>query len=257
MTYRNQYNKRDGEQADMPLHTEQSPGYFKMGRPQHSQMSPSTISTDHGSLSMIIITLFGGIIGIHRYLRGEIGKGVVYTLTGGLFGIGWIIDLIKEIAAYHPASRPNLLEWQQLVTHNYTEQLYMTQEQLEQATYTIIEGNLKILKECMETMNTTLNPRTFFDKFDRAQQMLNEAAMFEKFGIFSDNLPSNAARSLICGKLELEKNFIDGSFCKVLAGKNHEKIDRYFTDMALFQKRMEPESYDYLLKQKYNSYIAE
>ena len=61
---------------------------------------------------------------------------------------------------------------------------------MEEATYTIMRGNFKILKECMEVVNTTLNPRMFFDKFDRALQMLNEASMFEKFGIFTDNLPS-------------------------------------------------------------------
>ena len=74
--------------------------------------------------------MFGGIIGLHRYIRGEIGMGVVYTLTGGFFGIGWIIDLI-EIKAYPPSPSPMqgrlpdlLLNGKQLITHNYTDGLY-------------------------------------------------------------------------------------------------------------------------------------
>ena len=254
MPYKDQYQKGNMGRPYSPSHIEQSPGYFKMGRFQYPSRSFSPPATGKGSLLMIIITMFGGIIGLHRYIRGEIGMGVVYTLTGGFFGIGWIIDLINEIKAYPPSPSPmqgrlpDLLEWQQLITHNYTDGLYMTQAQLEEATYTIIEGNFKILKECMEVVNTTLNPRMFFDKFDRALQMLNEASMFEKFGIFTDNLPSNAARSLLCGRSELEKKFIDRSYSKVRSQGNPDKIYRYFTDMALFQKRMAPESYDYLLK---------
>ncbi len=43
-------------------------------------------------------TLFGGWFGLHKYMMGEIGMGILYTVTGGLFCFGWIIDTIKAFA---------------------------------------------------------------------------------------------------------------------------------------------------------------
>lgn len=37
--------------------------------------------------------LFGGWFGLHRYLSGEIGMGLLYTCTCGGFCIGWIRDV--------------------------------------------------------------------------------------------------------------------------------------------------------------------
>ena len=37
---------------------------------------------------------FGGI-GIHKFYLGKTGMGILYLFTGGLLGIGWLIDLIS------------------------------------------------------------------------------------------------------------------------------------------------------------------
>ena len=41
------------------------------------------------------LTLFGGIFGIHRFALGEVFSGLLYLFTGGLFGIGWFLDLLS------------------------------------------------------------------------------------------------------------------------------------------------------------------
>ena len=45
-------------------------------------------------LAMLLCIFVGGA-GIHRFYAGKIGTGILYLFTGGLFGIGWLIDLVK------------------------------------------------------------------------------------------------------------------------------------------------------------------
>lgn len=46
-------------------------------------------------LITLLLCLFCGGIGVHRYYVGKIGTGILYTLTLGFLGIGTFIDLIK------------------------------------------------------------------------------------------------------------------------------------------------------------------
>ncbi len=56
--------------------------------------------TDKSSKSRIIafiLCFFFGLLGLHRFYVGKIGTGILWLLTGGLFGIGALIDLILII----------------------------------------------------------------------------------------------------------------------------------------------------------------
>ena len=46
---------------------------------------------------MILVTWFLGGLGVHRFLKKYWFSGIVYLCTAGLFGIGWLIDLIFVI----------------------------------------------------------------------------------------------------------------------------------------------------------------
>ena len=48
-------------------------------------------------LIRLIICLFAGYLGVHKFLEGKILTGIVYAFTGGLFGVGVFIDVIRYI----------------------------------------------------------------------------------------------------------------------------------------------------------------
>jgi restriction system protein len=42
-----------------------------------------------------LLCFFIGFYGIHYFYVGKVGMGILYLLTCGLFGIGWIVDIIR------------------------------------------------------------------------------------------------------------------------------------------------------------------
>ena len=42
----------------------------------------------------ILLLVFLGGFGAHKFYEGKMGLGILYLFTGALFGIGWIVDLI-------------------------------------------------------------------------------------------------------------------------------------------------------------------
>lgn len=43
----------------------------------------------------LILTIFFGMFGVHKFVEGKIKMGFIYLFTGGLFCIGWIVDILK------------------------------------------------------------------------------------------------------------------------------------------------------------------
>ncbi len=40
-----------------------------------------------------VLWFFFGLLGIHHFYLGKVGRGLLWLLTGGLFAIGWLVDL--------------------------------------------------------------------------------------------------------------------------------------------------------------------
>lgn len=47
-----------------------------------------------------------GVIGLHRLYCGRVGTAVLWALTGGLLGIGWLVDLFLIPGMVEEANRP-------------------------------------------------------------------------------------------------------------------------------------------------------
>jgi TM2 domain-containing membrane protein YozV len=56
--------------------------------------APVAGKSDKNKLTTLLLCIFLGGLGIHRFYVGKIGTGIVWLLTGGVFGIGWIVDIV-------------------------------------------------------------------------------------------------------------------------------------------------------------------
>lgn len=48
------------------------------------------------------LCFFLGALGAHKFYEGKVGLGILYLFTCGLFGIGWLIDIIKILCKPNP-----------------------------------------------------------------------------------------------------------------------------------------------------------
>lgn len=48
----------------------------------------------------LLCCVFGGYFGLHYFVNGNTKMGFIYLFTLGLFGIGWIIDIIKYLVLF-------------------------------------------------------------------------------------------------------------------------------------------------------------
>ena len=61
-------------------------------------------------LITLLLCIFVGGLGIHRFYVGKIGTGILYTLTLGLFGIGYLVDFIKILCGKFTDKDGNLIQ---------------------------------------------------------------------------------------------------------------------------------------------------
>ena len=63
-----------------------------------------TIGRYDYSVAWILQTFFG-LFGIHRFYLGKIGTGIIWLLTGGLLGVGWVYDFCTLNSQIDEANR--------------------------------------------------------------------------------------------------------------------------------------------------------
>tara|TARA_B100001250_G_scaffold388510_1_gene386818 strand:+ start:157 stop:483 length:327 start_codon:yes stop_codon:yes gene_type:complete len=71
--------------------------------------SSSNMSPQNQWLVTLLLCLFVGFLGVHRFYVGKIGTGILHLLTLGFFGIWTLIDLIIIILGNFRDKEGNLL----------------------------------------------------------------------------------------------------------------------------------------------------
>ncbi len=55
---------------------------------------PAPNVSDRNRWIALLLAIFLGGFGVHRFYAGKIGTGILWLFTGGCFGIGWFIDCL-------------------------------------------------------------------------------------------------------------------------------------------------------------------
>lgn len=90
----NQSQPATGNQYNQPPTSENSSYFTTAGSnvpPKPKDPNPS----EKSGVVALVLLIFVGYLGVHQFYVGKIGMGILYLCTGGLFGIGIIIDFIK------------------------------------------------------------------------------------------------------------------------------------------------------------------
>jgi TM2 domain-containing membrane protein YozV len=87
-------SKNTGEQ--ITLKAEQK-AIKKAEKIERKQETKNAASSGKSQLVALILVFFLGWLGIHRFYLGYTGLGILYLLTGGIFGIGVIVDFVRII----------------------------------------------------------------------------------------------------------------------------------------------------------------
>lgn len=67
------------------------------------------MESSRSRLVALLLCIFVGVLGIHRFYVGKTGTGVIWLLTGGLCGIGTLVDLIMIIIGNFADKEGNLV----------------------------------------------------------------------------------------------------------------------------------------------------
>lgn len=84
--------------ADINNTSYQSESIQKQPSAMNNPISNNTNITSQISrkskVAALLLCIFLGFLGAHRFYVGKTGMGILYFLTVGLFGVGWIVDII-------------------------------------------------------------------------------------------------------------------------------------------------------------------
>lgn len=160
----------------------------------------------------------------------------------------------------YPAKRrmtkSDLLAWQNIVIINSPDRLVCNKAQLTAATTATAQRRLEIIRESQELVNTTVNPETYFSRYDLLYEQLIFLLRYEPYYTFAQGSPSESISHLCQAENDSNKAFIDRYFQKVSAKAQSLKTSKgkanqyhkFFDSLKPYFRRLSPLNIEYTEK---------
>lgn len=156
--------------------------------PSNETTASSKLSTMNANglnpVVYLLIVIVFGVFGVHKFIDGSVGIGVLYLLTGGLCGVGWLVDIIKAIMILIKSNSQDteyLLQWQKVIVTDSPEHLIMTKQQLQDATKQQANNDIKIIQDSIKLISDTVKPDVFFSRLDLLKNTANHLQQLEPY----------------------------------------------------------------------------
>lgn len=125
-------------------------------------------------MANFIITLLFGWCGVHKFIQKKAGMGILYLLTFGLFGIGWIYDCIICFANMRKCNQRPSASYEPLIDVDV-----------------VVDDRKRIVDDCTRLISTTTSSDVFFSRYDLLLKTLSEMGDYVMLGRFNDYKQSN------------------------------------------------------------------
>lgn len=209
-------------------------------------------------IAYFCIVFFLGPLGVHRFIDGSIGMGVLYLFTVGLFGIGYIVDVIKALVLLiksdsSSSSKEGLLQLQKTVMPNSPDTLVMTKQQLMTAAKQQSSDDIRIAQDSSNIVSTTNKPDVFFSRLDLLKSHTYHMQLLEPFVPFTVS-PTAAMNEILSNEQEIIHQFIIRYYNSVNSYANTLKTDngrynqykKFYDTMSSYQNKISPENFNYI-----------
>lgn len=187
-------------------------------------------------ISYFFITLFFGIFGVHKFINKQYGLGVLYMLTFGLFGVGWLTDsvsafinIFRKSNTYSPnekikpLTKSDLLEWQKIIMPG-TDRLVLSRQQLIQHSFNTVQQHALIADDCKKLIGSTTNIEVFFSRYDL---LLEKLALINKLENYTQTKSYGyCLEDYIRNKQQYIINFIDRAWNKAILKADTLKTEK-------------------------------
>lgn len=198
-----------------PLAKDTSKAEIYTSKPVTPQYSAKTYKVC-GIISMVLaIPIL--VLSLPLALAVPVG-GFFFAALGLLFlalGIVWkkAATTITQEEPKRLARNAELLEWQNSICEDKSEQLFMSAIQLEEATVQAVSNDIRIFDDCSSILNKTSNPSVFFPRLTLAEETLNHLCSLEPYmnkvkQITMNETPSALQRQFLDNKERYVCDFI-------------------------------------------------